>query len=211
MKRAIDIMKKCLFIIVLGLLQVVCYSQTDTKAKHNIGEQIFLPALEIGYVHNISDILSGGLILKTSIEYRLRNNNDVFFRLNYDTYDAEYRLQNLNGLTNIVNGTVLFSDLLLGGGYRFGETKYRYFLMLQPGIKFYNYPQATQSASDINIRQESRNVLTSRFTFGFEYYLNEKSAFSIDLFQNQVWVKKDFWNEQGSGIGLSIGFTTALL
>ncbi|WKN43065.1 hypothetical protein [Tunicatimonas pelagia] len=102
-------MKKCMVLTFCSLLSWLGYSQSeDDQAATSLREQIFLPALEIGYLYNGAQSLSGGLLVKTSIEYRLKNNNDVFFRLNYDTYDTKYKLENINGLTNIINGTAFF-------------------------------------------------------------------------------------------------------
>jgi hypothetical protein len=159
---------------------------------------------------NKSEILQGGVIVKTSIELRLRNNNDFFFRVNYDPYTSDYQVSDIDGTTNILNGEASFSDLLLGLGYRFGENKFRYFLMIQPGIKFYNVPVATQNANIVNVELDGRNIFTTRTTLGFEYYFNEKAAFSIDFFQNQVWRRVDFWPDRGDAYGFSVGVITAL-
>ena len=191
------------------VFQTISFAQSDTIDLSS-GEQIFLPSLDFGYIYNASDFLSGSVIVKTSIEYRFRNNNDVFIRLNYDTHNADYELENISNLTNIIKGTVSFSDVLLGGGYRFGDATSRYFVMMQAGVRFYDYPQAFQDGIIINIENASRNIFTTRLTFGYEYYLNEKSAFTFDLFQNQVWKEEDFWTENGRSFGVALGFITSL-
>ena len=203
-------MKRHLILIGFIILSLISYSQTGNTAEEDFGKQVFLPSIEMGYLNNQAKHLSGGLVLKTSIEYRIRNNNDVFFRLNYDTYDSKYKLENINSLTNIVKGVASFSDLLLGAGYRFGDAKVRSFVALQSGVKFYNFPIAHQTGSITNIELNSRNLFTTRVALGAEYYMNEKSAFTLEIFQNQVWNKQDFWLDSGNIYGVSVGFITAL-
>ena len=55
--------------------------------------------------------------MKTSLEYRFTNNNDWFFRFNYDNSDANYDF-NFEDFSNVLEGKTRFSDLLFGLGYR---------------------------------------------------------------------------------------------
>ena len=196
------------FIFILQTVQVV--SQTDSTDEAAFGRQIFLPSIEVGYIFQLSDDLSGGIIMKTSIEYRLRNNNDVFFRLNYDNYSSEYQLSSSTNPADILEGTTVFSDILLGGGYRFGDRKHRFFLMAQPGIKLYDYPIATFKNNSIQITKKREEIFTTRFSLGYEYYFNEKSAVNFDLIHNQVWDNSFFWSDSGVALGFSVGFITSL-
>lgn len=201
-------MKNYLLLVLCYSILNVIYSQSDSTS---IGEKIFLPSLEIGYIHSNSEFLSDGLLIKTSLEYRLGNRKGLLFRLNYDTYDTNYELENIDNLTNVVNGTAFFSDLILGGGYRLNIDGNLCFLFIfQPGVKFYDFPVATQEGNAITIGQDNRSIFTSRSTLGLEYYLNNKSAISFDLFHNQVWDSVDFWINHRAGFGISLGFITAL-
>ncbi len=184
------------------------FSQDDAEAKE-LGRHIFLPSIEMGYVGNNASALSGGIITKTSIEFRLRNNNDIFARINYDNIGAEYSLENIN-TTNIIGGKTSFNDILAGVGYRFGDEKFRCFLMVQPGIRLYNYPFATINGNEITIDQTGNSIFLTRATVGLEYYFDEKTAISVDVFQNQVWEQRDFWSDRGDSFGFSIGVITAL-
>ena len=67
-------MNKILTLFLLISTAQIAHSQSDEEKK--IGKRIFLPSIEIGYLHNSSDIISGGIIVKTSLEYRFTNNND---------------------------------------------------------------------------------------------------------------------------------------
>ncbi len=203
-------MRKLVIIVLLSIVQFYSYGQ-EKKDESKFGSQIFLPSIEMGYTHSMSPLLSGGILTKTSIEYRIRNNNDIFLRVNYDNYSGDYSLIPTNGFTNVIEGTASLTDLLGGVGYRFGDKKVRFFIMAQAGITYYNFPQATSALSSVvNIKQGKKNVMSSRATLGVEYYFTEKSAFSFDILQNQIWKKQDFWEDNGSSIGFSIGFLTSL-
>lgn len=202
-------MKKNLLLILSFLIVANCFSQSDEK--NNLGERIFLPSLEIGYISENSKLLSDGLLVKTSLEYRFSNPSGFFLRINYDTYDTSYELINLDNLSNVVKGTASFSDLIVGGGYRWSlKDNFRLFLLLQPGVKFYDFPTATLEGNTVLISQDGKSIFTSRTTFGLEYYINSKSAIIFDIFQSQIWDKRDFWQSNTGAYGLSVGFITAL-
>ena len=82
--------------------------------------------------------------------------------------------------------------------------------MIQPGLKYYNFPELVINNTTLNIEQGKKSIFSTRLTLGFEYYINDKSAVSIDLLQSQVYEKLDFWEDSGSAVGFSIGFITAL-
>lgn len=194
----------------LLFLSLAIPSRAQDDQSGGLGKQIFLPSIEIGYLSNSADALGGGILVKTSIEYRVRNNNDIFFRASFDTSDAEYTLDGDNSVTNVIKGTAAFSDLLIGGGYRFGDKKFRQFILLQAGVKRYNFPQFVAQGGTILIEQGKNSVLNTRITLGFEYYITPKSAVSVDLLQGQVWKEQDFWVDSGSAYGFSVGFITSL-
>lgn len=196
--------------IFLFCLSFFTQAQSETSAPKKIGQRIFLPALEIGYMHNNSKILDGGILVNTSIEYRFRNNNDFLLRLNYDTHNAEYKLEQ-RGFTNVLEGTAFFSDVLLGPGYRFGDNTFRLFVLTQAGVKFYDFPVATVENLNLQIRNSSNTLFTTRIVLGGEYYFDEKSALTISLIQSQVWNKQDFWADKAGAWGISVGFITSLI
>jgi len=185
-------------------------AQSPSNDSSSAMERIFLPALEIGYVHNNSTDLLNGIMIKTSIEYRLSNVKGIFFRLNYDTYDVRYQLSSLNGLTNIVEGTAFFSDLITGAGFRLGTEKWRFFLLTQGGVKFYDYPNARPIENGLAIEMGNKSAPILRLTVGSEYYINSKTAVTFDFFYGNVFSNEHFWNSGNGIIGASIGFTTAL-
>ena len=199
-------MKTILKIIVFfaGIRTVQAQDSTEVERR------IFLPSIDMGYIHPTTDVLKGTLITRTSLEYRFNNNNDFFIRLNYNTYGSRYQLQSLNNLSNTIEGTVKISDVFLSPGYRFGDQKYRLMFALMPGIKFYEYPTANVNGQQIEISQKGKSTFTSSLLSTLEYYFDEKSAFTLSLFQNQVWSKRDFWENGTAAYGASLGFITSL-
>ena len=183
----------------------ISYSQ-----ESNFWSRIFLPSIDAGYQVPNSELIGGSVRIGTSIEYRVRNNNDFFIRLNYDTYSANYSLPN-SSTTNSVEGSVQFTDVLLAPGYRFGDNTFRIMFSPMPGIKLYEFPTADINGQQVIVRSKSKSIFTTIFLSTLEYYVDDKSALTLSLYQNQVWKKVDFWEDGGSAVGFSIGFITSLL
>lgn len=57
-------------IFILGSFNIFCQEEKPAK-KRKFGSNIFLPSLEVGYLGNNSSLVSGGILIKTSLEYRL--------------------------------------------------------------------------------------------------------------------------------------------
>lgn len=199
-------MKKILLLLCI-CLSVQTFAQEKKKSK--FGSNIFLPSLEIGYIDNNSELLTGGILMKTSLEYRWRNNNDFFFRLNYDNNDADYSITQ-TGISNVLESKARFSDLLGGLGYRFGERDFRLFLLAQGGWKFYNFPVLEQVNNTFTLKESSQTITMTRFTLGLEYYFDEKSAFTFEVIQSSVLDKVDFWADKTGSWGFAVGFITSL-
>jgi hypothetical protein len=199
----------------LGIFWMLCSlhatAQTsDSLAADAITHRIFLPSLDVGYLLHSSPQLGNAVIIKASIEYRQSNIEDFFVRLNYDTYNARYNISNANGTTNILVGRVFFSDLLGGPGYRLGDHRHRFEVLVQGGVKFYDYPQALINNNVIEITQENKSVPTGRLSLGYEYYLNSKSAFTLELMYGRVFRQVDFWQFGPHFYGASVGFVTSI-
>ena len=181
------------------------------QVSDNFWSRIFLPSIDIGYQVPNSELISGAVKIGTSIEYRVKNNNDFFIRVNYDTYNSRYTLANNNNTTNTLEGTVQFSDLLIGPGYRLGDNTFRLMFAFMPGIKLYEFPTATVNGQQVIVSQDAKSTFTTLALSTLEYYIDEKSALTFSLYQNQVWNGVDFWQDGRSAIGFSIGFITSLL
>ena len=197
------------YLFILGLCAIA--QENEEKISNNFWSRVFLPSIDVGYQFPNSELIGGSIRIGTSIEYRARNNNDFFLRLNYDTYGATYTLANNNNTTNNIEGTVQFTDIVVGPGYRFGDNTFRLMFSAMAGTKRYDFPFATLDGQQITIRSESKSTFTTIFLSTVEYYLDEKSALTFSLYQNHVWRKVDFWEDGGSAVGFSIGFITSLL
>ena len=153
--------------------------------------------------------LSGGIMIKTAIEYRLKTQDSFYFRLNYDNRKATYNIQPV-GLTNVIEGKVNFSDLIGEVGYRFGKDKLQWIVLLQGGVSFYDVPEFELNGSVLNLKNRGKNVPISRLTIGLEYYLDSNSAITLELLQSQFWNQEDFWKDNQSAWGISLGVTATL-
>jgi hypothetical protein len=185
-------------------------AQADSTAN-GFWSRIFLPSIELGYQVPTSSLISPSLRFGTSVEYRFRNNNDFFVRLNYDTYGARYRLETNNATTNSIEGTVQFTDVTVSPGYRFGDNTFRFVFCAMPGLKLYDFPTASINGQQVVVRLDGKRIFTTSALAAVEYYLDEKSALTFSVFQNQVWQQVDFWRDGGSAYGFSVGFITSLL
>lgn len=206
-------MRYHLLLILCFVFTLKGFSQADEESsdKNSFGEKLFLPSLEMAYINNNSKFLSDGILIKTSLEYRFSNPTDFFLRLSYDTYSANFEFRDILNFSNVVEGTASFSDLILGVGYREGlGEKIRAFVVVQGGFKFYDFPTAIVDSNSIEIGLDGRNTFTTRVTAGIEYYINNKSAITLDIFQNEAWTDEDFWEDKSGAWGISVGFITAL-
>ena len=95
-------------------------------------------------------------------------------------------------------------------GYRFGDNAYRLMFAIMPGFKFYEYPELVQTDEAFEILLKSESLFTTSFLTTLEYYFDRKSAFTLSLYQNQVWEDTDFWVDGRAAYGFSIGFITSL-
>ena len=196
----------------LALLSISTFGQ-DNSSNESGGfwSRIFLPSVDVGYQFSSSGLIKNSVRIGTSIEYRIRNNNDFFIRLNYDTYGAKYKLAASNNTTNTIEGTVQFTDIVSGFGYRMGDNTFRLMFAAMPGVKLYEFPSATLDGQQITVRSSAKSVFTTIFLSTLEYYIDQKSSLTFSLYQNQVWSNVDFWEDGGSAVGFSIGFITSLL
>jgi hypothetical protein len=201
-------MKKIFQIILLTIsclgFTVSGFSQ-EGETTDEVYTQLFNTYFEVGYIFENTNALGNGLLFKTGFEYRPTSTNSYFIRLNYDTYDAIYDLQILQDISRPMSGDASFTDAILGVGYRWGNQKIRFLGLIQGGLKFYNYPTLIEEDNFRFISLDDRLNWMTRVTVGMEYYFDESFAFSIDLFQNQVWQRQDFWSDHAGAWGFTFG------
>ena len=189
-----------------GFLSISLYAQGDSLQWNSIDERIFSSYLELGYAGEMSEELEGGRLIKSAFELRLKGSNHLFFRANYDEYSSSYRTELLESPKLILDNHANQSDAIFGLGYRFGKHNYRLFVLGQAGLKFYSMPAILSEVKpEVLYMEEGFSIPTSRLTMGIEYYLDSSFALSLEIFQNSVWEKKDYWKNRFASIGISIG------
>ena len=169
--------------------------ETDSTGSDAIENRIFMPSFEVGYMWNGSEMLSGGSLAKFAFEYRFSNINNGFLRVNFDTRSANYFIGQ-EGQTDVLEGSIGFTDLIIGGGYRGGNRSFRFFVLAQAGVSLYDYPLLERNGNNVRFFSESRNVTVTRATVGMEYYFDDRTAFALELLQDQVINERDFWTER---------------
>ncbi len=186
-------LKKNLVSVVMLFAFLIAFSQSETDSTLNkIASQIFLPSFDIGFQFPNSSLIGNSMVVKTSVEYRFKNNDDFFLRLGLDTYGATYNLSEINNTTNNIEGTVQFNDFLVSPGYRFGGEGFRVLISPMFGIKTYEFPSGDFDGNTIVIRQQSRSIFTSTLLIAGELYFDQKSAITLNLHYNQVCRNIDF-------------------
>jgi hypothetical protein len=199
---------KLVILVIIFLTQVSVYGQEAQESDNDL-KRTFMPQFQLGYALNQTEDLSGGIITQTSIEYREITN--LVLRINFDIFNSSLNLKYpLNDSTSFT-GKTSFSDLIGGIGYRVPLKKHNITGYLQSGIRFYGYPEFNYENNQVSIDHNSKQLGVIRYTIGYEYALNPKLFFSVELFSCNVFKAQDFWNNNLWSHGLTFGITSPLL
>ena len=197
------------FILFSGIfITLVRFSYGQNTDEKQISDRVFTPSIQLGYIRNYSDELSGGVFIQTSIEYQTRAG--IFFRINYDDFDADYDFTQSRNSTGTLSGKVSFSELIGGLGYRQIFNKHNLLLTVQPGIRFYAYPLLNIEGENVALSSENRNVLINRYTLGYEFQIDRKAFLAVEFFAGHVWEARDFWTDNRWSTGFTVGITTTI-
>lgn len=90
--RSDRIILKIFTLIVSVLLSLELSAQTNESPE--ISTRFFMPALQMGYINHNSNIISEGLVIQTSLEYRTKSN--LIFRINYDDFSGRISINDAN-------------------------------------------------------------------------------------------------------------------
>lgn len=200
-------MPRLLTLLFLLLCAQLSFGQ-DTTAVEKISDRIFMPSIQMGYINNRTDQLSGGVFIQTSLEYQ--TSKGIFFRLNYDDFDSDYDLTSSENTLGAIRGKVSFSELLLGIGGRYRMEKQHILAIVQSGIRFYSFPFLNLEGNDIILELENRTILVNRYTFGYEYEIDEKAFLTLELFASHVLEKEDYWEDIAFSLGFTVGITATI-
>lgn len=198
-----------ILLIFLNLLNpLLTWGQEEDTEEEDISKRIFMPSIQMGYVRNFSDELSGGIFIQTSLEYQTRKG--IFFRLNYDDFDSDYAISERIGSVGFLKGRVSFAELIGGVGYRRVLQKHDVLAAAQFGYRFYAFPVVQEQGQDILLELDNRDALVSRYTLGYEYEIEKKVFLALELFASNAWEQKDYWEENSWLIGFTVGITTTI-
>ncbi|MEO1438221.1 MAG: hypothetical protein AAFV80_21950 [Bacteroidota bacterium] len=167
-----------------------------------------MPTIQMGYVAHGTAELSGGLMTQTSIEYRDISN--FIFRINYDAFNSNMNLDYPIDEDVTFTGKTTFSDLVIGVGYRQEMGKHNLTSYVQPGIRFYGYPEFTTDGNQINLDYDSRSVGVLRYSIGYEYQIIPKLFLSIEGLVEHTLKSTDFWTDNPWSYGFTIGLSAPL-
>ena len=179
-------------------------AQTNESTEASTG--FFMPALQIGYINQNSNIISGGLVIQTSLEYRTKSN--LIFRINYDNFSG--RIDINDSENNQYIAKVPLSELLGGIGYRHRFDKHNLFAIVQTGVRFYELPEIIELNGAITINQSGEQIVPIRYTLGYEYEFMKDAFLNLEFFVGHFAKEKDYWSDNKPFYGATIGLSTTL-
>jgi hypothetical protein len=178
----------------------------QTNDSTETSTRFFMPAIQMGYIHHNSDIVSEGLVIQTSLEYRAKKN--LLFRINYDDFSGRINVNDAVG--NQYNSKVPLSELLGGIGYRHRFNKHNLFALIQSGVRFYELPEIVTLNGVITINQSGEKIVPIRYTVGYEYEFMKNFFLNIEVFVGHFAKEKDYWSNDRPFFGTTIGLSTTL-
>ncbi len=176
--------------------------------KEKVSNRIFMPSIQMGYIHNLASELSGGLFIQTSIEYQ--TSKGIFFRINYDDFDSDYELLGFSNSSGSLSGKVSFAEFIGGIGYRQTKNKHSILVGVQAGARFYGYPFLTIEGNNTSLELDNRQAPINRYTVGYEFEIDTRAFLTLELLGSHVWKKQDYWEENVWSTGFTIGITTTI-
>ena len=193
--------------ILVFFLKKNSLAQADTS-KTSFLSKLYFP-FDFGYtLSEQKGILNGGQV-KTGLEYRMKKENGLFFRFNFDNRNNRFEVTE-TATTNVVEGQLKFADYAIGFGYRIGKKNIKAFALCQAGISTYNFPSITGICNNFKIKENQANTPVFKTTLGLEYYVAKNAAITIESVYILQTSNSIFWNKSFSTFGISIGLTTTL-
>lgn len=194
-------------LLVLFLLSFLPSSSAQNQEEEKLSQSLFMPSIQMGYIHNQTDQLLGGLFIQTSLEYR--TSKGFFFRINYDDYDSDYEINSFDPV-RVQKGKIPFNELIGGGGYRLTRNKHNLALTIQSGVRFYGFPRLRVEGTDLILEFDNRSITVNRYTLGYEYEIEPHAFLTLEFFGSHTWVKKDFWTDNAWATGVTLGITATI-
>ena len=180
----------------------------QTSDTVDIAQRVFMPSIQMGYINNFSSELSGGMVIQTSVEYRIPNG--LSFRINFDDLDINFDRPITQNNSGIIGGKVSMNELIAGIGYRKTVDKHHLLLVAQAGMRFYGFPIVNIQGDNIAVDIDNRNLAINRYTLGYEYEIDRRVYLTIEVFGSHPWEKQDYWNEKAWSAGLTLGILATI-
>ncbi len=171
-------------------------------------DRTFMPAIQMGYVEQGTDLLSGGLMIQTSIEYRHKSN--FVLRVNYDDFNSKMEVEYPVNPDLTFSGRNSFFELIGGIGYRDRDGKHNLTGYIQGGIRNYGYPIFSADSVQVNLDYDNRTIGIMRYTLGYEFALAPKLFLTLEALVSHTLESKDFWTNNRWSYGATLGISTPL-
>lgn len=194
-------------VAILTLPQISIGQESNTEVSDL--ERTFMPAIQIGYIGHGTEELSGGLMIQTSIGYRDISN--FILRINYDDFNSNMNLSYPINQEASFSGRTSFSELIGGIGYRQTFKTHNITGYIQPGIRFYGYPNFEIDNNQVNLDFDSRNIGMIRYSLGYEYAIAPKLFLTVESLISHVLKPKDFWADNSWYYGVTFGISMPLI
>ena len=165
--------------------------------------------IQVGYIANGTEELSGGIFAQTNIDYRSIRNN-LIFRINFDGFGAAYTPKAPQTGTVSFEGDIGFTETVGGIGYKIPLKKHSILLFTQAGQRGYGYPEFNTTNGITSVKLAPHSISTIRFSIGHEFELEKHVFTSFELFWGQTLERKDYWVENPYSSGFTVGLTTLL-
>ena len=200
--------RKCLIALTTILISQFCVYGQGKKDSINDLDRTFMPTIQMGYVTHGTHELSGGLMTQTSLEYRDISN--FIFRINYDVLNSSMNLKYPIDSNVAFTGKTTFSELIIGVGYRKTFNRHNLTAYIQPGLRFYGYPNLISANNQVSLDYDSRNIGIVRYSLGYEYAITPKMFLTIEGLISHTLKSKDFWADNRWSYGATVGISAPL-
>jgi hypothetical protein len=184
-------------------------AQTQIKRADLFLSRIYFP-FDFGVALSNAKTLNTGSVNKTGVEFRLKEEQGVFFRYSYVNQKNNFVLPE-NQVGSVVAGKLTFNNHLMGVGMRIGKNEIRGIGLLEVGVSSLRNPQVSVTASgNYKVREIGRNMPVLKINTGVEYYVAPNAALVIEAAYFSRFTKTNLWSKSLQTLTFSIGLTTTL-
>jgi len=200
-------MKKITKVLMIAI--IICMAKEST-AQNNFFSNLYFPS-EFGMNFPInSKPLQSGVLITSGIEYRFKVDKGSFIRFNYDNLSNPYEIE-ANSMTNVLKSRLKSDLVLIGMGYRFGKTKFKYHGLLQLGLNQSQFPVVHGiGQGTYHVTFTSVHCFAVKAGAGVEYDLTNEFVITLEPQLLYMPAESIFWDEDYFNFGLKIGFSALL-